>query len=85
MITEWTKGLDADDAARFELTFKNSGVLRDRLHTVIENKIRDTERVQTNDYDSPAWAYKAADREGFIRALNYVLLLTKENPISGTK
>jgi len=79
MLIDWTKGLSDEEAEAFTKTFKNSRVLIDRLDTVIRNKLEETERVSTNDYDSPSWAYKAADREGFVRALKYVLLLTKEN------
>jgi hypothetical protein len=81
MITDWDKGLTADEAAHLEATLKNSRFLLNRLETVVKNKIEETERISTNDYDSPSWAYKAADREGYIRALKYILLLTKENRI----
>lgn len=81
-LPEWTQGLPDDEANRLVLQLTNSKFLLNRLHTVIENKIRSVERVSTNDYDSPSWAYKAADREGYIRALKDLLLLTKENPLS---
>lgn len=85
-ISDWTKGItDAAEADRLQLQLKNSKFLLDHLHTVVERKIKEQDRVSPNDYDSPSWAYKAADREGYIRALNYILLLTKENPIQGTK
>ena len=79
MITDWTKGLTADEVDNVEKTLQNSKRLLARLAEVVNNKINETDRVSTNDYDSPSWAYKAADREGYIRALKYVLLLTKEN------
>ena len=82
MITEWLNGLTNEEAARLDQTLKNSKFLLDRLHTVVSSKIKATDRVATNNYDSPSWAYKAADREGYIRALNEILLLTKENPLS---
>jgi hypothetical protein len=82
LITEWFKGLTDEDKDRLETTLKNSKFLLNRLHTVIENKIKEVSRVPTNDYDSPSWPYKAADREGYVRALNDLLLLTKENPLS---
>ena len=82
MITDWAKGLNTEDAERLETTLKNSKTLLTRLAEVVKNKIEETDRVSTHDYDSPSWAYKAADREGYIRALKYILLLTKENSIS---
>lgn len=86
MQIDWIKGLSDAEADNVAKTLKNSRVLLDRLDTVVKNKIEETERVSTNDYDSPSWAYKAADREGYIRALKYILLLTKENPTNkGTK
>lgn len=84
-LPEWTKGLDDHEAQRLETTLQNSRFLLNTLAEIINRKIAEKQRVPTNDYDSPSWAYKAADREGAIRALQDILLLTKENPIKGTK
>ena len=81
MLTDWTKGLEDADAHQLEATLQNSKRVLSRLAEVIQNKINEQDRVNTSDYDSPSWAFKAADREGYIRALKYVLLLTKENPL----
>jgi hypothetical protein len=78
----WFNGLPNDEADRLALQLTNSKFLLNRLDTVIRTKIDETERVSVKDYDSPSWAYKAADREGYIRALKELLLLTKENPLS---
>ncbi len=81
MQTDWIRGLDENEAIAVERALGVSRILIDRLHAVVTRKIEETERVATNDYDSPSWAYKAADREGYIRALKYILLLTKENKL----
>lgn len=43
----------------------------DRLKEILEPMLKDT--VPSTDYDSPSWAYKQADRNGFNRALTTVL------------
>jgi hypothetical protein len=43
----------------------------DRLKEILEPMLKDT--TPSTDYDSPSWAYKQADRNGFNRALTTVL------------
>ena len=43
----------------------------DRLKEVLEPMLKDT--TPAADYDSPSWAYKQADRNGFNRAVTTVL------------
>mgnify|MGYP003649123554 FL=1 len=43
----------------------------DRLKGILEPMLKDT--TPAADYDSPSWAYKQADRNGFNRAVTTVL------------
>ena len=43
----------------------------DRLKEILEPMLKDG--LPATDYDSPSWAYKQADRNGFNRALTTVL------------
>lgn len=43
----------------------------DRLKDILEPMLKDT--TPAADYDSPSWAYKQADRNGFNRAVTTVL------------
>ena len=43
----------------------------DRLKEILEPMLKDT--TSAADYDSPSWAYKQADRNGFNRAVTTVL------------
>tara|TARA_R100000951_G_scaffold108384_1_gene104518 strand:+ start:327 stop:569 length:243 start_codon:yes stop_codon:yes gene_type:complete len=43
----------------------------DRLKEILEPMLKDT--TPASDYDSPSWAYKQADRNGFNRAVTTVL------------
>ncbi len=40
---------------------------------VINRKLQEAENSSKNDYNNPAWAYFAADREGYKRALKEIL------------
>lgn len=43
----------------------------ERLQKVLEKKLRD--RVPADDYETPSWAFKQADRNGYERAIKEVL------------
>jgi hypothetical protein len=43
----------------------------DRLKEILKPMLKDT--TPAADYDSPSWAYKQADRNGFNRAVTTVL------------
>ena len=43
----------------------------DRLKEILEPMLKDI--TPAADYDSPSWAYKQADRNGFNRAVTTVL------------
>lgn len=59
-----------DKEALKKLVMSQRGSL-DRLKEILEPMLKDT--TPSTDYDSPSWAYKQADRNGFNRALTTVL------------
>ena len=55
----------------------NSKNLLKILSELIEEDIKSLERISSDDYDSPSWAYKQADRAGQLRTLRKILDLIK--------
>ena len=49
---------------RHDLIFENK-------EQIVQNRIKQI--VITDDYDSPSWAYKQADRNGYNRALTEII------------
>lgn len=72
-----TKGLDKDAAEEMELAFRSASLLRKRLAQLLEDKQRRKVNASLNDkvYDSPNWAYKQADRQGYATAIKEILTL----------
>lgn len=79
MKTSLTKGLDEQSAKEVELTFNASGILRERLISLLEDKssLADKESLASKGYDCPSWAYKQADTQGYRRALAEICSLLK--------
>lgn len=77
MLIDWTRGLDNLDKDAIEAKIKTSKILLDRIAVICEDKIKDLEISSLADYESPSWAYRAADKEGQKRALRYIISLTK--------
>lgn len=67
MKTIWFMDLPKDEQEGFKREVKSAKNVLDKLEQIVQNKIK--EIVITNDYDSPSWAYKQADRNGYNRAL----------------
>jgi hypothetical protein len=74
LISSHLKGADKEN---FEAYFRNSKAILERLHFLVEQKIKasNTQKVSEDSYDSPSWAYKQADHNGYVRALEDVLKL----------
>lgn len=77
MLDVWTKGLQGHDLDAMETSVKKNRLLLERVATICEMKIKELEVGSMSDYDSPSWAYRAADKEGQKRALRYIISLTK--------
>ena len=46
-----------------------------RLVEILEAKLAERDTFKEMDYSSPSWAYLAADRNGYTRAINEVVTL----------
>lgn len=83
MIPQWTSHLaDLDEKKRFKTyMFSSKGVL-DRLLAIIatmETDLEDQELDKTA-YDSPSWASKQADNNGYRRCLREIRKLLTLDP-----
>lgn len=77
MITEWTKGMSAEEAERFKNSFKSSKMVLDRLMELLieyENKI-DRDESNITVYDNPNWAFRQAHFNGDRSRLNKIKTL----------
>lgn len=73
--TAWTKGIKDPEAKKaFESLLRNSTTVNSKLVDILK-EFYDKEENSIEDYDSAAWAYKAADRNGYRRAIRQVLSL----------
>jgi hypothetical protein len=73
MKTTWFTNLPKDQQEGFKKQVLSSRDVLERLTEILEDK--KTEVVLSTDYDSPSWAYKQADRNGYDRALTEVINL----------
>jgi hypothetical protein len=63
--------LPKDEQEGFKREIKSAKNVLDKLEQIVNSKIK--EIVIANDYDSPSWAYKQADRNGYNRALTEII------------
>ena len=76
LVTLWSSHLsDKQSKEDFEGYVRNSSSLLERLSDILKQKVV-TLSSPRDDYDSPAWACKQADRNGQLRVLNDILKLT---------
>jgi hypothetical protein len=72
----WVSNLvSKEEQEQFEEKIKSSQIILDRLTEICYNMIKESEN-RDNDYDSPSWAYKQADSNGYRRALENIIKLT---------
>ncbi len=80
LSAKWFHGIAREDRASHEQLIRNSTILLGTLTKVIEEELAALRKPPSSDYDSPAWAYKQADRNGQIRALTNLLSMTQLTP-----
>ena len=56
-----------------------SSTILDTLGEIIKKEMEGLQRSPPESYDSPAWAYREADRNGQYKALQLIYSLTKRN------
>lgn len=71
MKTIWFMDLPKDEQEDFKREVKSAKNVLDKLEQIVNSRIK--EIVVANDYDSPSWAYKQADRNGYNRALTEII------------
>ena len=71
MKTIWFMDLPKDEQEGFKREVKSAKSVLDKLEQIVQKKIK--EIVVVDDYDSPSWAYKQADRNGYNRALTEII------------
>lgn len=75
---KWHFGLKTQEAKeKREAMVRGSVETLDLLSQIIEQEIINLAVPKFEDYDSPSWAYKEADRLGQLRTYNKLLKLTQ--------
>jgi len=72
MKTAWTQHLKTqEEKDRFHNSVIGSRLVLERLATILTEKEKGAERViqSLSSYDSPSWSFKAADNNGYSRAI----------------
>jgi hypothetical protein len=76
--SKWFRGNETPDEKRQkEITVRNARHVLDLLSEVIEQEIRELSKTKFDDYDSPGYSLKRADKDGQVRAFDKILKLTK--------
>lgn len=75
---KWTSHLKSvEEQEKFRAYVLSSvGVLK-RLADILESKVDAREVFKEEDYNSPSWAFKQADRNGYVRALREIQQMLK--------
>lgn len=71
MKTIWFMDLPKDEQEGFKKEVKSAKNVLDKLEQIVKSRLK--EIVVIEDYDSPSWAYKQADRNGYNRALTEII------------
>lgn len=66
----WFRGLDAKEKKELENALKYHSIPRKLLE--ILDQMEKEEQPNIGNYESPAWPYLRADKDGFIRAVNRI-------------
>lgn len=74
LATVWTKHLKSTKEKQdFERLVRNNTVVFSRLVNILKEKQEANNKLNVADYDSPSWAFKQADRNGYERAIQDLL------------
>jgi len=69
--------LTPEKKLEFESAIRNCRHILDRLTEIIESELKELEKDSKDEYNSPAWPYLQADKQGGRRALKNILKLTQ--------
>ncbi len=80
MQIDWTKNIkDPEEKATFIVSVKSASHVLERMAEILCDKLEADAKSLKDDYHSPTWAYRQADKVGYARALREVIDLTKVN------
>ncbi len=77
MQSKWFSHLPKDKQEDFKKMVLGSGKVLDTLQEICYNVIKNGELAPSTDYDNPTWAYKQADRNGYLRAYHEIVAMLK--------
>jgi hypothetical protein len=73
MKTIWFQDIkNKEEQEQFKNNVLSSKIVLDKLKQIVYTKVKMGERTTSNDYDSPSWAYRQADKIGYLRALKEI-------------
>lgn len=75
MQAQWFSNLPKDKQEEFKKNVISSQKVLDRLREICYNTIQNGVAAKETDYDSPSWAYKQADLNGYLRAYREIMQL----------
>ncbi len=70
-----TQGMDGDQRRKFTQEFFGVTHVTDKIRAIVEQELESSRDSAPSDYESPGWAYRRADKDGYIRGLKLVLAL----------
>lgn len=77
MQTKWFNHLPKDKQEDFKKMILGSAKVLDRLQEICYNVIQNRELPPESYLDEPNWAYRQADRNGYLRAYREIAELLK--------
>ena len=72
---DWIKDIKSHADQQLFVDSLASSPIVDRLKDIVKERLRDKSIFKEVDYQNHSWAYHAADRNGYIRAMNDILKL----------
>ncbi len=80
MQVDWAKMItDPEERATFLVSVKSASHVLERLAEILHDRVEADAKSSKDDYDSPSWPYRQADKVGYARAMREVIDLTKVN------
>lgn len=80
MQVDWAKIItDPEERATFLVSVKSASHVLERLAEILHDRVEADAKSSKDDYTSPSWAYRQADKVGYARAMREVIDLTKVN------
>lgn len=79
MQVKWFSGCktEAERTKRAQIV-KESEIILDILAKICYNITSEQEKIAVGDYESPSWAYKQADRNGYLRAYQEITKMCEQ-------